>query len=202
MQWWPCDHCQHLSTLTLTGFFLFYGAGQTQSKPNSWLNLGDCFLHTFQVRRAIWAFEQAVVVQRLTNDASKLFKARSWICDWTDRELMADMIRADIAQSLQRGQPPAARAADFTDTDACTLLQMSRLMGLPYEAKRHLQLRPRLQLPSTAVLRIGERGGGEGSEAVAEWAVTHHRHCPSHAPTQASFLPTLESTQWSLSYEA
>lgn len=176
-----------------------YGAGQTQSKPTSWLNLGDCFLHTFQVRRAIWAFEQAVVVQRLTNDASKLFKARSWICDWTDRELMADMIRADIAQSLQRGQPPAARAADFTDTDACTLLQMSRLMGLPYEAKRHLQLRPRLQLPSTAVLRIGERGGERGGGGMG---CDSPSSLPPNAPTQASFLPTLESTQWSLSYEA
>lgn len=98
----------------------------------SWLNLGDCFLHTFHVPEAIWAFENAIIKHRLTKDVTKLHKARAWVCDWTDRDVLTGLILAGIKEDLAAGRMPRTSAADFYDVPPAMLRAVTAPIGAQY----------------------------------------------------------------------
>lgn len=93
--------------------------------PGGWSNLGDCFLHTWRVEEAIWAFEMSLLHYGLTDDASKLHKARGWACDWRDREVLAAATRARVSADLAAGREPVASAADFLEVGPAALRAMT-----------------------------------------------------------------------------
>ena len=66
----------------------------------SWLHLGDCYLSQFKVAKACSAFETAIKMKGI-KDVSKLYKARSWIADWTDRDKMVDQMKDMIHKSIE-----------------------------------------------------------------------------------------------------
>ena len=67
---------------------------------SSWLGLGESYLCQFEIENACWAYEQAIIVRQLTNDTSKLYKARSWIADWAGREYMQARLKNKIIESI------------------------------------------------------------------------------------------------------
>jgi hypothetical protein len=91
----------------------------------SWVHLGATFLHRFKVQEACEVFESMIHLN-LTNDFSKLYAARAWICDWHGRDLMAAAITKSVHDRTARGRPAEVSSADFFDTNPWLLLEMTR----------------------------------------------------------------------------
>lgn len=152
-------------------------AGSLVSDPASaagWANLGDCLLHTWRVEEAIWAFESALLEHRVTDDASKLYKARAWVCNWRDREVLTAMTRAGVAAALAEGREPPASGADFIDVGPAMLLKMTEKLaarlskhagGGDVEALARVDAVP----PPRRPLRVGERAAACGSRPRCCW---------------------------------
>jgi predicted O-linked N-acetylglucosamine transferase (SPINDLY family) len=94
----------------------------------SWKHLTDCLLHRFRVKEACWAAESYTVVRNLTDDVSRLYKARSWIADWTDREVMGAMLNRRVRSELAAGQRPSVGPAEYFDNPPPLLLAMTAQM--------------------------------------------------------------------------
>ncbi|OQR91626.1 UDP-N-acetylglucosamine-peptide N-acetylglucosaminyltransferase [Thraustotheca clavata] len=94
--------------------------------PTMWLHLGDCYLSQLKITLAIQAFETAIYDQKLSNHLHKLFKARNWIAQWNDREIIADQVHEAITTSLSQSIPPIANAADCADFPPEIALEVSR----------------------------------------------------------------------------
>lgn len=131
----------------------------------SWLALGDSYLCQFQVVLACMAFENAIIVRKLTDDVSKLYKSRNWIADWTDRDVMNIRIRRMIQERLEQQLNPGVMAADFFELSPQTILQVSRYSHLAQPATEVVPLQTKT--PSSKVLRVGFISADFGIHPVA-----------------------------------
>jgi tetratricopeptide (TPR) repeat protein len=86
----------------------------------TWLNLGDCLLHMRKANYSIWAYENALLVHNVSNDYSPLLRARSWLCDWRDRENLEILVLnsfKDITNNIRNANTIRA-TGDFIDVKA------------------------------------------------------------------------------------
>ncbi|RHY34782.1 hypothetical protein DYB32_000664 [Aphanomyces invadans] len=67
-----------------------------------YMHLGDCFLSQFLVEDAIRVFETALVDKNLTTDVSVLFKARNWVANWTDHDIVQDAVVDSTTSNVLR----------------------------------------------------------------------------------------------------
>ncbi|OQS01608.1 UDP-N-acetylglucosamine-peptide N-acetylglucosaminyltransferase [Achlya hypogyna] len=95
-----------------------------------WLHLGDCYLSQLKVPQAIAAYETAVIHKRLSDDSSRLYKARSWVALWADRDVLADGLRAQVTDGLSQGMTTSINAADCGDLPPALTLALSRHSGV------------------------------------------------------------------------
>ncbi|RLO10824.1 hypothetical protein DYB28_012882, partial [Aphanomyces astaci] len=91
-----------------------------------YMHLGDCYLSQFLVDDAIRVFEVALVEKKIKDDLSVLFKARNWVANWTDHELVQDTVAASTASNLIHGRTPLVSAADLGNLPGNVILQVSQ----------------------------------------------------------------------------
>ncbi|RQM26988.1 hypothetical protein B5M09_002308 [Aphanomyces astaci] len=107
-----------------------------------YMHLGDCYLSQFLVDDAIRVFEVALVEKKIKDDLSVLFKARNWVANWTDHELVQDTVAASTASNLihvtnsdmnstfltciMQGRTPLVSAADLGNLPGNVILQASQ----------------------------------------------------------------------------
>jgi protein O-GlcNAc transferase len=129
----------------------------------NWMLLGDTLLHQFRAPEAAQVYEEAILDRRLTDDVSKLFKARAWVADWRGRDDLASLIRRQVHDNLRRGAAPGVSTAEFTDVEPAVLLQICRHQPnsapAPPSAAR---LTPNQSLPVPVPVPRGGEGQGQG----------------------------------------
>lgn len=90
----------------------------------NWVLLGDTLLHQLRAAEAARVYEEAFVVRRLSDDVSRLYKARQWTADWRGHDELQSRIRRQIDDNLRAGRPPGVGSAEFTQVDGATLLSI------------------------------------------------------------------------------
>jgi predicted O-linked N-acetylglucosamine transferase (SPINDLY family) len=90
----------------------------------TWVNLGETLLHQRRAGSAIWAFENALLVHRVSDDFSPLLKARSWLCDWRDRGVLEAIVQESFRNSTKR----IRATGDFINVKASEMLKQSKLL--------------------------------------------------------------------------
>ena len=99
----------------------------------TWLNLGDCLLHMRKANYSIWAYENALLVHNVSNDFSPLLRARSWLCDWRDRENLEILVYNAFKRIMANEAEVKIRATgDFLDVDAKYMLKQNKLLWKPH----------------------------------------------------------------------
>lgn len=126
----------------------------------SWLALGDSYLCRFQIARACWAYENAIVIRNLTTDVSKLYKGRSWMADWTNRDEMSCQIRKMVREKKHLTISPA----DFFELSSDLILKSSKHLLYAQPVSQQVTIQPS---NSAKPLRIGFISSDFGIHPVA-----------------------------------
>uniref|UniRef100_K3WDI4 protein O-GlcNAc transferase n=1 Tax=Globisporangium ultimum (strain ATCC 200006 / CBS 805.95 / DAOM BR144) TaxID=431595 RepID=K3WDI4_GLOUD len=93
---------------------------------DSWLQLGKCYLYKLKMPQAAAALEVAVLRKGATDELHSLFKARNWMANWQDRELMIDQIERFVDGNLRAGKQTSVNALDFADLPLPSVLALSQ----------------------------------------------------------------------------
>ena len=138
------------------------------TSETAWANLGDLFLYEFKLKRAMWAYEQALLVHRVTTDGTKLLKARSWMCDWRDYDALVGSVQRRIERETSAGLVPVTTAADFLAVQPQHVVAISNKLASAYSVSTG-QLAALVPLRSNSGLGNWERrslmlmSGGDSS---------------------------------------
>uniref|UniRef100_K3WDH2 protein O-GlcNAc transferase n=1 Tax=Globisporangium ultimum (strain ATCC 200006 / CBS 805.95 / DAOM BR144) TaxID=431595 RepID=K3WDH2_GLOUD len=93
---------------------------------DSWLQLGKCYLYKLKMPQAAAALEVAVLRKGATDELHSLFKARNWMANWQDRELMVDQIERFVDENLRASKQTSVNALDFADLPLPSVLALSQ----------------------------------------------------------------------------
>ncbi|KAG7394313.1 hypothetical protein PHYBOEH_005382 [Phytophthora boehmeriae] len=89
-----------------------------------WVFLGSCYLFQLKLPEAVAALEVGVLQKGSTKDMYALFKARSWMADWKDREHTLEQVQVQFEKSLQSGRGPAFNEFDFAELPSRMVKQL------------------------------------------------------------------------------
>lgn len=124
----------------------------------TWVNLGETLLHQRRAGFAIWAFENALLVHRVSSDFSVLLKARSWICDWRDRETL----EAIVQEAFRNGTTKIRATGDFINVQASDMLKQNKML---WPKSRET---PRLTNPSVRSVLINRWSARDDSSSKTD----------------------------------
>lgn len=123
----------------------------------NWMLWGDTLLHQLRAEEAARVYEEAIVVRGLTEDVSKLYKARQWIADWRGYDYLRARVHKVIKDNLDARRPPGVGSAEFTDVTPATLLAICQHQPNAQEAASGSPLPGFQHLPRPEGLAKGER---------------------------------------------
>ncbi|CAK4121968.1 unnamed protein product [Aphanomyces euteiches] len=161
---------------------------------DAYMHLGDCYLSQLLVPEAIQSFEIALTNNPLKAGLySRLFKARKWVANWTDHDILQDTVQAMAIASVEKGEMPAVAAADLGALPLPLLLDVSKL-GLYSQPKDVLLCCDVVE--STQKLKVGFVSSDFGVHPVSTLVRGLMTMLPSPSFEVFGFALSDESSWW------
>ncbi|KAF1332790.1 Acetylglucosaminyltransferase, partial [Globisporangium splendens] len=84
------------------------------------------YLYKSRMLQAAAALEVAVLRKGATDELHSLFKARNWMANWQDREVMIDQVERFVEKDLRTGKQTGVNGLDFAELPLPSVLTLNQ----------------------------------------------------------------------------